>query len=183
MMLYKEKALDIFRYHSPASVSSTNNLYVIANKSLSIQDGPNTCAYFVGLLQGWLDRFKWSNSLYGTVIPIIQGEVASFHSYAMVTLATFLHVVANVVLRSGISKFGVAASTISELGYNEVGFRFNIAIGYYITLHGITSFFEIHHGSSKHSGLIGRVSSMLLIANIVLLSLCSRGFAYLQFNT
>lgn len=91
-----------------------------------------------------------------------QGLLAAFHSHAMVTLATFLHVETNVVIRSGIFKIGVAASTISELGYNEVGIRFNVAIGYDTTPHGIASLFEIHYGLIKHYGLIGRVSRILL---------------------
>jgi hypothetical protein len=50
-----------------------------------------------------------------------QGLLAAFHSHAMVTLATFLHAVTNVVIRSGLFKFGIAASTISEFGI-----RFNV---------------------------------------------------------
>jgi hypothetical protein len=149
-------------------VISCRNLYEIANKSLSNQDGPYTYAYFVGLLLQWLDKFKWSNSLCGIVFEVNQGEVAAFHSYAITTLATFLHIVTNVATRSRISKFCVGPSALSELTYNVVGIKLNFANGYDIALHGIASLFKIHHGFIKNCGLIGSVFSMLLVANIVL---------------
>jgi len=94
--------------------------------------------------------------------------VAAFHSYAIPTLPTFLHIVTNVAIRSGISKFCVSPSARSELIYNVVGFILNFANSYDIALHGIASLFKIHHGLIKNGGLIGSVSSMLLVANIVL---------------
>ena len=51
--------------------------------------------------------------------------MAAFHSYAIIIPSTFLHVVTKVAIRSGISKFCVGPSALSELAYNVVGIRLN----------------------------------------------------------
>ncbi|KAF2295266.1 hypothetical protein GH714_032372 [Hevea brasiliensis] len=110
--------------HSHAFVSSYMSLDEIVEKSLQSSDGSSSCEDFVSLVQTWLDKIKWSNSLRGVFVETNQSELAAFTSYALAFPNNFLALVDTYdVIRSGIPNFCAVALALSDLGYKAVGIR------------------------------------------------------------
>ncbi|XP_065873576.1 nicotinate phosphoribosyltransferase 2-like [Euphorbia lathyris] len=110
--------------HSHAFVSSYMSLDEIVEKSLQSSDGSSNCEDFVSLVQTWLNKIKWSNSLQGTFGETNQSELAAFISYALAFPNNFLALVDTYdVMRSGIPNFCAVALALDDLGYRAVGIR------------------------------------------------------------
>ncbi|RHN54010.1 putative nicotinate phosphoribosyltransferase [Medicago truncatula] len=110
--------------HSHAFVSSYMSLGDISDKSLLKKDGSSTCKDFVVLVQNWLNKIKWSNSLCGIFSETNQSELTAFISYALAFPNNFLALVDTYdVMRSGIPNFCAVALALSDLGYKAVGIR------------------------------------------------------------
>ncbi|KAF7828717.1 nicotinate phosphoribosyltransferase 2-like [Senna tora] len=100
------------------------NLDEIIDRSLRRKDGSSTCGDFVSLVQTWLTKIQWSNSLRGIFGETNQSELAAFTSYALAFPDGFLALVDTYdVMRSGIPNFCAVALTLNDLGYNAVGIR------------------------------------------------------------
>ncbi|XP_041004098.1 nicotinate phosphoribosyltransferase 1 [Juglans microcarpa x Juglans regia] len=110
--------------HSHAFVSSFMSPDEIIDKSLHSRDGSSICEDFVSLVQTWLSKIQWSNSLRGVFGETNQSELAAFMSYALAFPNTFLALVDTYdVIRSGIPNFCAVALALSDLGYKAVGIR------------------------------------------------------------
>ncbi|WCJ31179.1 nicotinate phosphoribosyltransferase 2 [Euphorbia peplus] len=110
--------------HSHAFVSSYMSLDEIVEKSLQSSDGSSNCEDFVSLVQTWLKKIKWSNSLQGTFGETNLSELAAFTSYALAFPSNFLALVDTYdVMRSGIPNFCAVALALNDLGYRAVGIR------------------------------------------------------------
>ncbi|KAI9113429.1 hypothetical protein K1719_015356 [Acacia pycnantha] len=110
--------------HSHAFVSSYMSLDEIIDKSLQKQDGSSTCEDFVSLVQSWLSKIQWSNSLHGIFGETNQSELAAFTSYALAFPDSFLALVDTYdVMRSGIPNFCAVALALEDLGYKAIGIR------------------------------------------------------------
>ncbi|KAJ8770777.1 hypothetical protein K2173_021424 [Erythroxylum novogranatense] len=110
--------------HSHAFVSSFMSLDEIVEKSLGSSDGSTNCEDFVSLVQRWLSKIQWSNSLGGTFGETNQSELAAFTSYALAFPNSFLALVDTYdVIRSGIPNFCAVALALNDLGYKAVGIR------------------------------------------------------------
>ncbi|KAJ9177270.1 hypothetical protein P3X46_012506 [Hevea brasiliensis] len=109
---------------SHAFVSSYMSLDEIVEKSLQSSDGSGSCEDFVSLVQTWLNKIQWSNSLCGTFGETNQSELAAFTSYAMAFPNNFLALVDTYDgMRSRIPNFYAVALALSDLGYKAVGIR------------------------------------------------------------
>lgn len=96
----------------------------IVDKSLRSSDGSTTCEDFISLVQSWLSKIQWSNSLHGTFGETNQSELAAFISYALAFPNSFLALVDTYdVMRSGIPNFCAVALALIDLGYKAVGIR------------------------------------------------------------
>ncbi|GAU26039.1 hypothetical protein TSUD_225000 [Trifolium subterraneum] len=96
--------------HSHAFVSSYMSLGEITEKSLRKKDGSSTCVDFVSLVQKWLNKIKWSDSLCGIFSETNKSELTAFISYALAFPDNFLALVDTYdVMRSGIPNFCAVA--------------------------------------------------------------------------
>ncbi|KAL2504923.1 Nicotinate phosphoribosyltransferase 1 [Abeliophyllum distichum] len=110
--------------HSHAFVSSFMSPDEIIDKSLQSCDGSNVCEDFVGLVQTWLSKLKWSHLLGGIFGETNQSELAAFISYALAFPNAFLALVDTYdVMRSGIPNFCAVALALNDFGYKAVGIR------------------------------------------------------------
>ncbi|WJX60729.1 Nicotinate phosphoribosyltransferase 2 [Trifolium repens] len=110
--------------HSHAFVSSYMSLGEITEKSLRKKDGSSTCADFVSLVQKWLNKIKWSDSLCGIFSETNKSELTAFISYALAFPDNFLALVDTYdVMRSGVPNFCAVALALGDLGYKAVGIR------------------------------------------------------------
>ncbi|KAF9678512.1 hypothetical protein SADUNF_Sadunf07G0042600 [Salix dunnii] len=110
--------------HSHAFVSSYMSPDEIIDKSLQSADGSSSCEDFVSLVQTWINKFQWSNSLRGIFGETNQSELAAFTSYALAFPRNFLALVDTYdVMRSGIPNFCAVALALNDLGYKAVGIR------------------------------------------------------------
>ncbi|OIW20844.1 hypothetical protein TanjilG_24332 [Lupinus angustifolius] len=110
--------------HSHAFVSSYMGLDEILDKSLRRKDGSSTCEDFVSLVQTWLSKIQWSNSLRGIFGETNQSELAAFISYAQAFPNKFLALVDTYdVMRSGVPNFCAVALALNDLGYKAGGIR------------------------------------------------------------
>ncbi|OIW09714.1 hypothetical protein TanjilG_21240 [Lupinus angustifolius] len=110
--------------HSHAFVSSYMSLDEIIDKSLRRKDGSSTCEDFVSLVQTWLSKIQWSNSLRGIFGETNQSELAAFTSYALAFPNNFLALVDTYdVMRSGVPNFCAVALALNDLGYKAGGIR------------------------------------------------------------
>ncbi|XP_061341777.1 nicotinate phosphoribosyltransferase 2-like isoform X2 [Gastrolobium bilobum] len=110
--------------HSHAFVSSFMSLDEIIDKSLRRKDGSSACEDFVSLVQRWLSKIQWSNSLRGVFAETNQSELAAFTSYALAFPDSFLALIDTYdVMRSGIPNFCAVALALNDLGYKAVGIR------------------------------------------------------------
>ncbi|KAK4260087.1 hypothetical protein QN277_003252 [Acacia crassicarpa] len=110
--------------HSHAFVSSYMSLDEIIDKSLRKRDGSSTCEDFVSLVQSWLSKIQWSNSLRGIFGETNQSELAAFTSYALAFPDSFLALVDTYdVMRSGVPNFCAVALALEDLGYKANGIR------------------------------------------------------------
>ncbi|PRQ56955.1 putative nicotinate phosphoribosyltransferase [Rosa chinensis] len=111
--------------HSHAFVSSFMSPDEIINKSLhhSSDKRSSTCEDFVSLVQTWLSKIQWSNSLNGTFGETNHSELAAFTSYALAFHDNFLALVTYDVMRSGIPNFCAVALALSDLGYKAASIR------------------------------------------------------------
>ncbi|KAK7251030.1 hypothetical protein RIF29_33894 [Crotalaria pallida] len=110
--------------HSHAFVSSYMSLDEIIDKSLRRKDGSSTCEDFVTLVQTWLSKTQWSNSLCGIFGETNQSELAAFTSYALAFPDNFLALVDTYdVMRSGVPNFCAVALALNDLGYKAGGIR------------------------------------------------------------
>lgn len=110
--------------HSHAFVSSFMSPDEIVDKTLGSYDGSSTCEDFVSLVQSWLNKMQWADSLRGTFGDTNQSELAAFTSYALAFPNNFLALVDTYdVMRSGIPNFCAVALALNELGYKATGIR------------------------------------------------------------
>ncbi|KAL0343707.1 UNVERIFIED_CONTAM: Nicotinate phosphoribosyltransferase 2 [Sesamum angustifolium] len=110
--------------HSHAFVSSFMSPDEITEKSLKSADGSNVCEDFVGLVQAWLSKLKWSKLLGGIFGETNQSELAAFASYALAFPKNLLALVDTYdVMRSGIPNFCAVALALNDLGYKALGIR------------------------------------------------------------
>ncbi|KAL5752985.1 hypothetical protein ACOSP7_023164 [Xanthoceras sorbifolium] len=110
--------------HSHAFVSSFMSPDEIVEKSLQSSDGSYTCEDFVSLVQTWLNKIQWSDSLRGIFGETNQSELAAFTSYAMAFPNNFLALVDTYdVVRSGVPNFCAVALALNDLGYKAGGIR------------------------------------------------------------
>ncbi|KAK4416184.1 Nicotinate phosphoribosyltransferase 2 [Sesamum alatum] len=110
--------------HSHAFISSFMSPDEITEKSLKRSDGSNVCEDFVGSVQAWLRKLKWSKLLGGIFGETNQSELAAFASYALAFPKNFLALVDTYdVMRSGIPNFCAVALALNDLGYKAVGIR------------------------------------------------------------
>ncbi|KAI4327436.1 hypothetical protein L6164_019897 [Bauhinia variegata] len=110
--------------HSHAFVSSYMSLDEIIDKSLRRKDGSSKCEDFVSLVQTWLGKIQWSNSLRDVFGETNQSELAAFISYALACPDNFLALVDTYdVMRSGIPNFCAVALALHDLGYKPYGIR------------------------------------------------------------
>ncbi|KAE9597636.1 hypothetical protein Lal_00041588 [Lupinus albus] len=110
--------------HSHAFVSSYMSLDEIIDKSLRRKDGSITCEDFISLVQTWLSKIQWSNSLRDIFGETNQSELAAFISYALAFPNNFLALVDTYdVMRSGVPNFCAVALALNDLGYKAGGIR------------------------------------------------------------
>ncbi|KAK4393286.1 Nicotinate phosphoribosyltransferase 2 [Sesamum angolense] len=110
--------------HSHAFVSSFMSPDESTEKSLKSADGSNVCEDFVGLVQAWLSKLKWSKLLGGIFGETNQSELAAFASYAVAFPKNLLALVDTYdVMRSGIPNFCAVALALNDLGYKALGIR------------------------------------------------------------
>ncbi|KAI4314978.1 hypothetical protein L6164_027832 [Bauhinia variegata] len=110
--------------HSHAFISSYMSLDEIIDKSLRRKDGSSNCEDFVSLVQTWLRKIQWSNSLRCIFGETNQSELAAFTSYALAFPENFLALVDTYdVMRSGIPNFCAVALALRDLGYKSYGIR------------------------------------------------------------
>ncbi|MCL7024542.1 hypothetical protein MKW94_001908 [Papaver nudicaule] len=110
--------------HSHAFVSSFMSADEIVDKSLRSSNGSTTCEDFVGLVQSWLNKLQWTESLRGSFGETNQSELAAFTSYALAFPSNFLALVDTYdVVRSGIPNFCAVALALNDLGYKAGGIR------------------------------------------------------------
>ncbi|XP_043713142.1 nicotinate phosphoribosyltransferase 2-like [Telopea speciosissima] len=110
--------------HSHAFVSSFMSLDEIVDKSIRSSDGSSICEDFVSLVQTWLSKIQWTNSLHGIFGETNQSELAAFISYALAFPTSFLALVDTYdVMKSGIPNFCAVALALADLGYKAVGIR------------------------------------------------------------
>ncbi|XP_010263504.1 PREDICTED: nicotinate phosphoribosyltransferase 2-like [Nelumbo nucifera] len=110
--------------HSHAFVSSFMSPDEIIDKSLRSSDGTGTCEDFVSLVQTWLRKIQWADSLRGVFGETNQSELAAFTSYALAFPHNFLALVDTYdVMKSGVPNFCAVALALSDLGYKAVGIR------------------------------------------------------------
>ncbi|CAL9201295.1 unnamed protein product [Musa hybrid cultivar] len=110
--------------HSHAFVSSYMSPDEIVDKSLHSHDGSSTCMDFLSLVQTWLSKLQFSESLHGVFGETNQSELAAFTSYALAFPNNFLALVDTYdVMRSGIPNFCAVALALNDLGYKASGIR------------------------------------------------------------
>ncbi|KAI3922256.1 hypothetical protein MKX01_005945 [Papaver californicum] len=110
--------------HSHAFVSSFMSADEIVDKSLRSSSGSTTCEDFVSLVQSWLNKLQWTESLRGSFGETNQSELAAFTSYALAFPSNFLALVDTYdVVRSGIPNFCAVALALNDLGYKAGGIR------------------------------------------------------------
>ncbi|XP_038987860.1 nicotinate phosphoribosyltransferase 2-like isoform X2 [Phoenix dactylifera] len=110
--------------HSHAFVSSYMGHDEIIGKALQSHDGSSTCEDFVSLVQAWLGKIQWTDSLRGVFGETNQSELAAFTSYALAFPNNFLTLVDTYdVMRSGVPNFCAVALALNDLGYKAVGIR------------------------------------------------------------
>ncbi|XP_026394592.1 nicotinate phosphoribosyltransferase 2-like [Papaver somniferum] len=110
--------------HSHAFVSSFMSADEIVDKSLCSSNGATTCEDFVGLVQSWLNKLQYTESLRGSFGETNQSELAAFTSYALAFPSNFLALVDTYdVVRSGIPNFCAVALALNDLGYKAGGIR------------------------------------------------------------
>nr|XP_009389501.1 PREDICTED: nicotinate phosphoribosyltransferase 2 [Musa acuminata subsp. malaccensis] len=110
--------------HSHAFVSSYMSPDEIVDKSLHSYDGSSTCMDFLSLVQTWLSKLQFSESLHGVFGETNQSELAAFTSYALAFPNNFLALVDTYdVMRSGIPNFCAVALALNDLGYKASGIR------------------------------------------------------------
>ncbi|KAH7520197.1 nicotinate phosphoribosyltransferase 2 [Ziziphus jujuba] len=110
--------------HSHAFVSSFMSPDEIVDRLLTSRDGSTICEDFVSLVQTWLSKVQWSNSLHGSFGETNQSELAAFTSYALAFPTNFLALVDTYdVVRSGVPNFCAVALALNDLGYKAAGIR------------------------------------------------------------
>ncbi|KAJ6820028.1 nicotinate phosphoribosyltransferase 1-like isoform X2 [Iris pallida] len=110
--------------HSHAFVSSFMSLDEIVDKELKSCDGSRVCNDFVNLVQAWLRKLQFTDSLHGVFGETNQSELAAFTSYALAFPKEFLALVDTYdVIRSGIPNFCAVALALNDLGYKASGIR------------------------------------------------------------
>ncbi|KAJ6830168.1 nicotinate phosphoribosyltransferase 1-like isoform X2 [Iris pallida] len=96
----------------------------IVDKKLKSCDGSRVCNDFVNLVQAWLRKLQFTDSLHGVFGETNQSELAAFTSYALAFPNEFLALVDTYdVIRSGIPNFCAVALALNDLGYKAYGIR------------------------------------------------------------
>ncbi|KAG8642636.1 nicotinate phosphoribosyltransferase 2 isoform X3 [Manihot esculenta] len=148
--------------HSHAFVSSYMSLDEIVEKSLRSSDGSSSCEDFVSLVQTWLNKIQWSNSLRNVFGETNQSELAAFTSYALAFPNNFLALVDTYdVMRSGIPNFCAVALALSDLGYKAVGIRLDSGDLAYLSFEARKFFCTIE----KEFGVLGFEKMIITASN------------------
>lgn len=110
--------------HSHAFVSSFMSTDEIVDRALPSHNDSSTCEDFVSLVQTWLSKLQWTDSLRGVFGETNQSELAAFTSYALAFPDNFLALVDTYdVMRSGLPNFCAVALALNDLGYKASGIR------------------------------------------------------------